>query len=154
MSFRTFKQVTKVNKPLNEVFNFFCNAENLNVITPPALHFKILSPLPLVMKQHTQINYKIKLGLVSFKWHSEITEWNPPYMFKDVQLKGPYKVWEHIHSFEEKDGVTYMTDEVKYLPPGFFLEPIIDKFFVRKRIEDIFRFRRQKMEVFFENKNA
>lgn len=149
MSLRIFKQVTTVNKPLNEVFSFFCNAENLNVITPPALHFKILSPKPLDMKLNTCIDYKIKLGLLTFRWHSEITEWNPPYRFKDVQLKGPYKVWEHVHSFEEKDGVTYMTDEVKYLSPGLFLEPLIDKFFVRKRIEEIFRYRQYKIEVFF-----
>ncbi|HNR19635.1 MAG TPA: SRPBCC family protein [Bacteroidia bacterium] len=149
MSLRTFKQVTRVNKPLLEVFNFFCNAQNLNVITPPSLHFKILSQMPLVMKKNARIDYKIKLGLFSFKWHSEITEWNPPYSFKDVQLKGPYKVWEHIHSFEEKEGVTYMTDEVKYLSPGFFLEPVVDKFFVRKRIEEIFRYRQYKLEVFF-----
>lgn len=119
------------------------------MITPPALHFKILSPKPLDMKLNTCIDYKIKLGLLTFRWHSEITEWNPPYRFKDVQLKGPYKVWEHVHSFEEKDGVTYMTDEVKYLSPGLFLEPLIDKFFVRKRIEEIFRYRQYKIEVFF-----
>lgn len=149
MNVHVFKQATQVNKPIKEVFDFFCKAENLNLITPPSLHFEILSKSPVHIQQGAVIDYRIKLGLLAFNWQSIIEEWNPPYLFKDVQLKGPYKIWEHRHSFTEVNGNTVMTDEVKYLSPGLFLEPLIDKFFVRKKIEEIFRYRQYKLEVFF-----
>lgn len=149
MNVHVFKQATQVNKPIKEVFDFFCKAENLNLITPPSLHFEILSKSPVHIQQGAVIDYRIKLGLLAFNWQSIIEEWNPPYLFKDVQLKGPYKIWEHRHSFTEVNGITVMTDEVKYLSPGLFLEPLIDKFFVRKKIEEIFRYRQYKLEVFF-----
>ena len=35
--------------PRPDVFEFFFRAENLNVLTPPWLHFSVLTPLPIDM---------------------------------------------------------------------------------------------------------
>jgi ligand-binding SRPBCC domain-containing protein len=137
----TLIKETLINKPLNEIFDFFSRAENLNKITPPELNFKILSPLPIEMKQGALIDYKIKINGIPFKWKTEITIWEPGIRFVDSQIKGPYKVWIHEHFFEEKDGKTYMRDTVKFLSPGGVFEPIINKFLVEKRVNAIFDYR-------------
>ena len=140
---------TVVKRPLNEVFEFFSKAENLNLLTPPELEFKILSPLPIAMKKGARIDYRIKLNGIPFSWKTEITDWQQGKYFVDEQLKGPYRIWHHTHSFTETKEGTEMTDTVKYLAPGWFLEPIVHHLIVKSRVEKIFDFRNQKLEELF-----
>jgi ligand-binding SRPBCC domain-containing protein len=135
------EKTTQINKPLSEVFEFFSKAENLNKITPSEVYFKILTPLPIPMAKGTLIDYKIKLNGIAFKWKTEISEWNPPFKFADQQLSGPYTKWYHEHFFEEKNGVTIMTDKVTYLAKGWFLAPLLHWLFVDKKVKQIFEFR-------------
>jgi len=144
------EKVTIIPKPLDEVFAFFSKAENLNAITPPELQFKILTPLPIDMKPGTLIDYKIKLEGIPFKWKTVISEWQPPFKFVDEQLKGPYVKWHHTHLFKDLgNDTTEMVDRVEYLSPGWFLEPIINKLFVQKRVEAIFEYREKTLMKLF-----
>lgn len=129
---------------LETVFAFFADAANLDRLTPPWLHFQILSQLPIVMSTGTRIDYKLKLRGVPLYWQSEITVWNPPYTFQDVQRRGPYLLWEHTHRFEAvRQGATIVTDEVSYRVPG---GSVINALLVRPDLERIFRYRRERLE--------
>jgi ligand-binding SRPBCC domain-containing protein len=141
--------VTQLNRPLNEVFDFFSRAENLNQLTPPELQFKILTPLPIHIQKNTQIDYKIKLSGIPFNWRTRITAYEPPYRFVDEQEMGPYKIWHHEHRFEDKGDFVLMTDRVQFLSPGWFLEPIINKLFVEPRVRAIFEYRTQQLKKLF-----
>jgi len=140
---------TIIKRPLHEVFDFFSKAENLNLLTPPELQFKILTPLPIEMKQGTLIDYKIKLNGISFAWKTLIAKWQHNEYFVDEQIKGPYKIWHHTHSFKAIDGGTEMTDEVKYLSPGWIFEPIIQALFIKKKVEQIFDYRNSQLKTIF-----
>ncbi len=146
---RIISRETSVNKPVEEVFDFFSQAENLNIITPPELNFKITTPLPIVMQKGTLIDYRIKLSGISFKWKTEISEWEPPYRFVDTQLKGPYKVWIHEHLFLSQNDSTIVKDIVSYLPPGWFFEPVIHKLIVKKKLDHILDYRQNKIKTIF-----
>lgn len=135
------KRETILNLPVNEVFDFFSKAENLDKITPPVLGFRIITPLPVDMKKGTLIDYKIKLNGIPFDWKTEITEWEPPFYFTDTQIKGPYKMWVHQHRFEDQNGRTKMTDIVNYLSPGGFFEFIPHNLIVKNKVEYIFDYR-------------
>ena len=84
-----FKQETHIPHPLETVFHFFSNAENLNRLTPPHLDFEILTPLPIQMAEGTLIDYQLKIYKIPIKWKTKIIAWEPPYRFIDAQLKGP-----------------------------------------------------------------
>ena len=146
---RTITRETKVDKNIDEVFEFFGKAENLNIITPPELNFKITTPQPIVMNKGTLIDYKIKLNGISFKWKTEITLWEPPYRFVDSQIKGPYRVWIHEHVFVSQNDSTVVKDIVSYLPPGWFFEPLINMLIVKKKLEHIFDYRQNKIKAIF-----
>jgi ligand-binding SRPBCC domain-containing protein len=140
---------TLIPRPLSEVFAFFSKAENLNLLTPPALQFRILTPIPVQMQKGTLIDYKLSLNGIPFGWNTEICEWQPPYRFADRQLKGPYRLWYHIHTFREENGVTVMTDRVEFLSPGGILEPLIHRLFVGRKVREIFAFREAAMKKLF-----
>jgi ligand-binding SRPBCC domain-containing protein len=101
------------------------------------------------MEKGTLIDYKIKLNGISFSWKTKITAWENNRKFEDTQIKGPYKIWIHEHLFEEENGQVKMTDTVQYLSPGWFLEPIINKFYISKKVEFIFSHRTKVLDELF-----
>ncbi|MCG8605756.1 SRPBCC family protein [bacterium] len=137
-------------RPRNTIFKFFEKAENLQTLTPEWLNFRIVTPLPIVMKPGAVIDYELKLFGLRFLWQSEISDWDPPRSFTDTQLRGPYHLWIHTHRFEERDGGTQIHDTVRYAPPGGPLAPLIDLLFVRRKIEQIFAYRRRQIVKVFE----
>ena len=135
-----------VEQPLATVFEFFADAKQLERITPPILNFKILTPLPVEMKEGLLLDYQISIHKVPIKWRTEIAAWEPPFRFVDRQLKGPYRLWHHEHTFEETDDGTLVKDKVLYNPLGGAL---VHKLFVRRDLEKIFRYRQDKIAEIF-----
>ncbi len=127
--------------PRDRVFAFFADAGNLDAITPPWLHFRIVSSTPIDMKPGALIEYRLRVHGLPISWRSEITVWEPPVRFVDRQLKGPYRQWIHTHEFEEKDGGTLIRDRVEYAVPGWILEPLVHRLFVKPDIDTIFKHR-------------
>lgn len=146
---KEIRTITRIPKPLTEVFEYFSKAENLNNLTPPELNFKILTPLPISMQKGRIIDYRIRLMGIPFGWKTEIAEWNPPHGFVDNQLKGPYQLWHHSHLFREVDGETEMTDIVRYHSKGWLLAPFLHKLFVDQKVKEIFEYREKKLKEIF-----
>ena len=141
-----FKTQQTLKRPLTEVFDFFSNAHNLAVITPPWLRFEVLTPAPIEMGVGTRIDYRLKLRGLPIRWQSEITEWNPPYTFADEQRRGPYRLWQHTHTFDETEDGVVVGDVVEYAVWGGGL---VDRFFVRPDIEKIFAYRAEQLDEIF-----
>ena len=137
-----FEQIQVFNKKVNEVFPFFENPENLEIITPNELRFNIISPKPLVMKEGAEFRYTIKLGLLKFPWRTLITKYDPNKIFIDEQKFGPYKKWKHTHLFEDIDGKTKMTDIIEYDLFLYPLKNLINNLYISKNIKKIFDFRK------------
>ncbi len=144
-----FTQQIKIHKTIQEVFEFFSNAENLNRITPPHLEFKILTPQPIQIEPGTTIDYRLRLYKFPIHWKTKITAWEPPYRFVDAQLKGPYKKWIHQHRFQSENDGTIVEDNLEYAIPGGIAAPFIHWIFVKRDIENIFRFRAGKLDEIF-----
>lgn len=141
---------TIIKRPLADVFDFFSKAENLNKLTPPEVHFTIVTPLPIKMFPGALIDYRIKLNGIPMKWQTKISVWNAPHQFVDEQIKGPYVRWHHTHSFKDLgNGTTQMIDRVEYLSPGWILEPLINWLFVGKKVTQIFKYREQQLQHIF-----
>lgn len=128
--------------PPEELFTFFREPQNLEQITPPSLRFQIQAVSTPQIQAGTLIDYNLKIHGVSAKWKTEIDEWQPPYKFVDNQLKGPYRLWHHTHEFRPFCGGTLMVDRVRYRLPLGYLGWLMGSSFVKKDVEQIFKFRR------------
>jgi ligand-binding SRPBCC domain-containing protein len=133
------------------LFHFFSDAFQLEQITPPWLNFRVITPAPIVIQAGTLIDYKLKLRGFPIRWRTEISTWDPPYSFTDRQLKGPYYLWEHFHTFEEVEGGTLVSDQVNYRSIGGAL---VHSLFVKNDLLKIFAWRQQKMTERFANEGA
>jgi ligand-binding SRPBCC domain-containing protein len=133
----------------NEMFDFFSDAKNLELLTPPYLKFKILRLSTAKIEQGTRLDYRLQLHGIRFKWQSLITEWQPDISFSDKQTKGPYAFWEHTHEFFEKDGGTVIRDRAVYEIPLWAPGDLLLHPFIRKDLEKIFAYRRTKIEELF-----
>ena len=139
-----------IKKPIQEVFSFFENPQNLEKITPPNLNFQILTLPPLEMKKDAIFDYLVRPLFFPLKWRSRMTEYEPPHRFVDVQLGGPYSYWHHTHSFMEKDGGTLIEDDVRYVLPFGVLGKLAHWVHVKKKLEHIFEFRKKVIQTYFD----
>ena len=144
------KSVTQfIDKPLDVVFSFFAKPENLRRITPSTLDFQILTPTPISMVEGTVIDYNIKVMGIRVHWRTLITSYNPPTQFVDEQTKGPYLLWIHTHTFKIKDEGVEIHDCIEYSIPLGLLGRFVHFLWIKRKLDQIFDFRRRKIEEIF-----
>ena len=131
--------------PPDDVFPFFADARNLEAITPPLLRFEVVTPEPIEMGVGTLIQYRLRLHGVPVRWLTSIQAWDPPHRFVDVQVRGPYALWHHTHTFEPHEGGTLMRDVVRYAIGFGVAGDLAHRLFVRRDVEAIFDFRREEI---------
>jgi hypothetical protein len=151
MKLYTLDSIQFINKPIEDVFEFFSNPDNLSVITPPKLGFKILTPTPIKMSVGCLIDYKIYLMGIPIHWRTLITNFDPPHTFIDQQIKGPYTIWHHTHTFQKVDGGVEIKDRVVYSIPFSILGRILNFLWIRKDLENIFNYRKKVIDELFGN---
>lgn len=140
-----------INKKLEDIFPFFTNPDNLSAITPSWLKFTIKKKSTNNMKENAEFIYTIKFHGIPMFWQTKITKFEPPYLFVDEQLIGPYKTWIHTHTFEEKGNTTIIRDRVEYDLFGWFLKSAIHKLFIKNTIKKIFEYRKTVLGEYFEH---
>lgn len=138
---------------IDEAWSFFSSPENLARITPTELDFKILTNLKdEEIYEGMKIDYTVKpLFKIPMRWQTEIIKVNKGKYFTDRQLKGPYKIWEHTHTFKPVNGGVLMQDAINYQLPLGFIGNFAHKFLVKKKIENIFIYRKNILEKIFNN---
>ena len=130
---------------LEDIFHFFSDASNLEVLTPPWLRFQILSPQPIAMSVGALIDYRLNWRGIPLRWQTKIIQWEPPNIFEDWQMNGPYRLWHHIHTFESIDGGTLISDRVRYALPFGLLGQAVHALTVRAGVNAIFDYRSAKV---------
>ena len=149
MKMHTLSATQRIPRRLEEVFEFFRSPENLSTLTPAWLGFRILTPRPISMREGALIDYTIGWAGMRMHWRTLITTFAPPHEFVDEQLKGPYLMWHHRHTFRAEDQDTIMTDTVTYALPFGILGSLVHVLIVGRQIRGIFAFREEAIAARF-----
>jgi ligand-binding SRPBCC domain-containing protein len=134
----------RLELPAAQAFAFYGDALNLEAITPPWLGFRVVTAGPIAMRPGALLDYRLRLHGVPVRWRTRIAVWEPPVRFVDVQVRGPYALWEHTHEFAPvgEDAVV-SRDRVQYALPFGLAGSLAHALFVRRDLERIFDYREQ-----------
>ena len=98
------------------------------------------------MKEGALIDYTVRVLCIPIRWRTLITKYQPPDIFIDQQLKGPYSLWHHTHTFEKiSQNETLIKDIVVYTIPFGFIGRIVHFLYIKKDLDKIFNFRKDKI---------
>ena len=149
MAIHTLRREQFIPRPLAEVFAFFAEARNLETITPAWLNFRILTSQPVAMRAGTLLEYRLRWHGLPIPWQTRIEEWSPSRAFTDVQLRGPFRLWRHVHTFLAEPEGTRMRDVVRYELPLGPIGEIAHALMVSRDLERVFDHRFHVIEKLF-----
>lgn len=138
---------------LDKAWEFFSSPNNLALLTPKEMDFKVLKNPGDHIYNQMIIDYTVKplLG-IPLHWRTEILDVEEMVEFTDIQLRGPFKLWKHRHQFVTTTDGVLVKDLVHYELPFSIIGQLVHSLFIRKRIEEIFSYRKQVLEQLFINK--
>lgn len=146
----TLERKTRLEGSVEQCWEFLRTPANLNIITPPDLHFKILTDLPDEMYNGLLIEYSIRIpGMGSQKWLTEIKHIHENRSFVDEQRVGPFRFWSHYHLLTENEGAVDSLDKVTYIMPYGIIGRLIHTLFIRSTLDRIFDYREERLNRIF-----
>ncbi|HUH26961.1 SRPBCC family protein [Gelidibacter sp.] len=150
MKIYTLHQKQNLPISLDAAWNFLSDPRNLKTITPEYMGFHILSgsDRPMFAGQIIQYIVTPVLGIKT-KWVTEITHSVKNEYFVDEQRFGPYALWHHKHFIKEIEGGVEMEDIIDYGLPFGFLGQLVHPIIVKPKLDEIFSFRRKKLNELF-----
>lgn len=148
------ERTTLIKAPRADVFAFFQDAKNLSRITPPWLGLTIREIDEPPMRSGFRIEHTLRWMFVRLTWDVVIKDFEPPRYFADEQVKGPYKYWRHVHTFEDVEGGTLMRDRVQYELPFGILGSVSHRLVVARQLQSIFDYRNRQIRKIFAMSNV
>ncbi len=135
---------------MDQAWAFFSSPANLAVLTPKEMGFTVLTKLDKDIHNQMIIDYTVKPLLnVPLHWRTQIIDVKEKLEFTDIQLKGPFKLWKHLHQFIQQENGILIKDEVHYVLPFGFIGEIAHSLIVKKRIDGIFSYRKKVLDNLF-----
>lgn len=135
--------------PVENVWEFFSDENNLEQMTPPTLNFKVKGKSTAEISRGTTIDYSLKIHGFPMRWRTLIESWDYKVRFIDRQIRGPYRLWHHTHHFYQLGSGTLMIDEIQYKLPFGKLGLAVAGWFVSRDVRSIFAFRNRFAAEYF-----
>ena len=145
MADHVFESRVWLARPRPDVFALFAEPTALERLTPPAFRLRLVNR-GVKMTAGAVLDFRLRwLGVVPLRWRAFVREWDPPFRFVDVQVRGPYARWEHRHRFLEEGGGTWVEDRVTYRLPAGPLGQAAHALLVKRQLRELWDYRHQQL---------
>lgn len=135
------------------VFAFHALADAIERLIPPWENASIIQKADITKIGSRAIIEQKIFGLIPSRWTAEHTKYEPPEMFEDVQISGPFKSWRHRHIIKPHADGAILRDEIEFEPPLSIFGQIAAPIFILPKIEKMFAFRHQVTKEWCEAEN-
>jgi ligand-binding SRPBCC domain-containing protein len=103
----------RVQAPLEAVAAFHQDPRSMAVITPPPVRTRFHAA-PARLVNGAEIRFTLFFGPFPVRWKARIEQVSPA-GFVDRQVNGPFRCWEHRHTFVPvSQAITEVRDEVDF----------------------------------------
>jgi uncharacterized protein len=129
----TFEHRSNLAVSPSKLYRYHCNPGAFGRLKPPWEKVRVAEPDHGIEEGDLR---HLRIGpWPGVPWLAHHQEFVPDRQFVDVQLKGPFASWRHVHSFQPRgdDGST-LTDRIEYrfplgLPLGFLFKGMLERTF-------------------------
>ncbi|HKO99401.1 MAG TPA: SRPBCC family protein [Pyrinomonadaceae bacterium] len=146
-----FVKQSVINASQERVFSFHEKADALTLLLPPWETATVIQSARISEVGSQAIIETSILGPIKVRWVAQHTVYEPPHVFEDIQLKGPFRSWRHRHVVETDGSKAILRDEIDYEPPLGFLGRLVAPILVGRRLERLFDFRHEVTRRWCEN---
>ena len=136
-----FIKESLINAAPERVFAFHELSDAMVRLLPPWENAEIVQKADISKIGSQAIIEQKIFGLIPSRWIAEHTAYDPPRMFEDVQISGPFKSWRHRHIIEPHNGGAVLRDEVDFEPPFWILGRLATPFAILPKLEKMFEYR-------------
>ncbi len=136
----------------DRVFAFHEQPDVLQRLLPPWESARIIQSAKISDIGAQAIIETTIFGPFSVRWVAEHTLYDPPHVFEDVQVKGPFRTWRHRHIIEPHADGAVLRDEIDYEPPFGILGRTFAPLLIERRLKKLFEFRHYVTRQWAENK--
>ena len=140
-----FETRITIPKTREEVFDFLIRTKNLLELIPPDSGMTVIS-VPEIIQCGSRLEFQANAFGQSLNMVHEVTELVAPTRITEVQLKGLFKKWVHVHLVEEEGpGRVAAIDRIEFEPPGGMLGFIVTPRRIIDQLESAFAHRHRQM---------
>ena len=125
------------------VFEFHEQPDALALLTPPSENARVIQSAEISEVGTQAIIETRLLGPIKTRWVAEHTLYDPPHVFEDIQVNGPFRSWRHRHIVEPVADGAILRDEIDYEPPLGWLGRLLAPVLIHKRLQKLFDYRHQ-----------
>jgi ligand-binding SRPBCC domain-containing protein len=123
------------------VFAFHQLPDAFERLVPPWENVEIVQKADIAeIGSRTILDQKV-FGFLPSRWVAEHTAYDPPRMFEDTQISGPFASWRHRHIVEPHADGALLRDEIEFEPPMSILGDFAAPLFIVPRIQKMFDYR-------------
>lgn len=143
LSSRTMRFVKEsvIKASPERVFAFHQLPDAFERLLPPWENARIIQTADISqIGSRAVIEQKI-FGVVPSRWVAEHTAYDPPRMFEDVQVSGPFASWRHRHIVEPHSDGAILRDEIEFEPPMSLIGRLAAPMLILPKLEKMFEFR-------------
>lgn len=136
-----FEKETVIKADPKRVFGFHELPDAFERLVPPWEGATVVQKADISKVGSRAIIEQKIFGLIPSRWVAEHTKYDPPRMFEDVQISGPFKSWVHRHIIESHTEGALLRDEIEFDPGFSFLGPVAASLIIVPKIEKMFEYR-------------
>jgi ligand-binding SRPBCC domain-containing protein len=148
-----FVKETFIDAAPERVFAFHELPDAFERLVPPDEDVKLIQKADITKVGSQAIIEQKILGIMPSRWIAEHTAYDPPRMFEDVQISGPFASWRHRHIVEPKDNGAILRDDIEFEPPLWFLGQLAAPFAILPKLEKMFEYRHAVTKEWCEKEN-
>ncbi len=138
-----FTKTSIIKAAPEKVFAFHELPDAIERLVPPWESVKIIQRADISKVGSQAILEQKIFGLIPSRWLAEHTKYEPPRMFEDVQISGPFASWRHQHIIEPHADGAILRDEIEFEPPLWIFGQVVAPIFITPKIEKMFAYRHE-----------